>query len=219
MNLNLEESLSIEVRFNNDSSNVIRESGGLLNSNLESINFEKPNFIGESLHIQLHAPEKLKIVLVGDQGVGKTSLIHKLKYDIFNPLAKSPNGYEITLMDFQSNEKNYLLQFWDNNMEEKYEKIIRAFYKDANILLVCFDLSNKISFDNIENYLDIAKNYITSNCSAFLIGTKKDINPSQVSQQEIEKICNRERIPIFKVSLLNNDKGLAELLKKLIKSK
>ena len=216
MNFNLEESVPIEIRFEHDLINPITESG-LLNSNLESINFDKPNFIDESLHIKLHAPEKLKIILVGDHGVGKTSLIYRLKYDLFDPFSKSPNGYEVTLKDFQLHEKNYSLQFWDYNIEEKYEKIIKAFYRDANIIFLCFDLSNFLSFENIENYLEIAKTYINSNCSAFLIGTKKDIFPLIVSNEEIEKICTKEKISFFELSAIK-DSNCDEFLRKVIKS-
>lgn len=216
MNLNMEESVPIEIRFEHDLINPVTESG-LLNSNLESINFDKPNFIDESVHIKLHAPEKIKIILVGDHGVGKTSLIYRLKYDLFDPLAKSPNGYEVTLKDFQLHEKNYTLQFWDYNVEEKYEKVIKAFYRDANIILFCFDLSNLLSLENIDNYLEIAKTYINSNCSAFLIGTKKDVIPLVVSKEEIEKICNREKIQFFELSAIN-DSNCDEFLKKVIRS-
>lgn len=216
MNLNIEESVPIEIRFEHDLINPITESV-LLNSNLESINFEKPNFIDESVHIKLHAPEKLKIIVVGDHGVGKTSLIYRFKYDLFDPFAKSPNGYEVTLKDFQLHEKNYSLQFWDYNLEEKYEKIIKAFYRDANIILFCFDLSNLISFENIENYIEIAKSYINSNCSAFLIGTKKDVLPLIVSKEEIEKICAKEKIPFFELSA-RIDGDCDEFLRKVIRS-
>ena len=93
-----------------------------------------------------------KIILIGSSSVGKTSLCHTIKGEMFNsriPITIGVDYMEIKLERTKIGEKIptiYNIQLWDTAGHESYHSITRSYYRGSNIILMCFDLTNRKSF-------------------------------------------------------------------------
>ena len=111
-----------------------------------------------------------KVVLIGDSGVGKTSIITRFVRDEFI-------SDEVPTIFASYSEKNIILgdngekikfHIWDTAGQEKYRSIGKIFYKDANAAVLVYDITNIKSFDEIKNFwYDEIKKYIKENTNKF----------------------------------------------------
>ncbi|GFY54776.1 rho-related protein racC [Trichonephila inaurata madagascariensis] len=130
-------------------------------------------------------PRNLKLTVVGDKGVGKTCLLKSYVYRSF------PEGpYISTVFPFLPDEEyvyskaiDYsgtplLLAMWDRVYSKKEDDFIRSLqYDQTNIFLLCFDLTDKISFENVFSIWNPEVKRYCPKANCFLVGLKKDLSP------------------------------------------
>ncbi len=92
----------------------------------------------------------LKIVLVGDSGVGKTNLLSRFTRNSFDSNTRNTIGVDFSAMELIIKGKSVKVQFWDTAGQEKYRAIASAYYKNAHGAIIVYDIANKGSFDNIK---------------------------------------------------------------------
>lgn len=124
-------------------------------------------------YIQYH--HILKITLIGDCGVGKTSIISKFTDTIFSKLYFPTIGVDFTQKVIKVNNTGVKIQLWDTSGQELFKAIRINYYKGICFILLVFDLSDFMSFNNLIYWLDEIKKHC-ENYYIFLIGTKKDID-------------------------------------------
>ena len=95
-----------------------------------------------------------KVVLIGETRVGKTNIINRYIANTFSSIF-TPSlcaSYIKKVVDFE--EYNYSIKFeiWDTAGQEKYRALAKVFYKDAEICILVYDVSNKKSFEELKNY-------------------------------------------------------------------
>ena len=97
--------------------------------------------------------QTVKVVLVGEAGTGKTSIIQKYCKDVFQESTNSTLGssHETKVIRL-SNQKELKLNIWDTAGQEAFRSVNKIFYKDANIVVLVYDITNRESFDEIVNY-------------------------------------------------------------------
>ena len=96
-----------------------------------------------------------KVVLLGESGVGKTSIISRFIHDIFNKevLTSTSSSFvskEIVFKEYQNQAINFVI--WDTAGQEKYRSLTKLFYKDSSIIILVYDITNEASFNEIKNY-------------------------------------------------------------------
>ena len=96
---------------------------------------------------------KLKLVVVGDSGVGKTNLIKRFVNNSFNSNSKATVGVEFLAKSFKINNQIFKIEIWDTAGQERYKSITAAYYKGAKGALVVYDITSKISFENIDKWM------------------------------------------------------------------
>ena len=98
-------------------------------------------------------PINIKVVLIGEAGVGKTSIIMRYITNIFNPrqLATQGASYVSKIVEINKNQK-VKFELWDTAGEEKYRAIARVFYQNASVCILVYDITRKSSFDEIKNF-------------------------------------------------------------------
>ena len=98
-------------------------------------------------------PINIKVVLIGEAGVGKTSIIMRYITNIFNPrqLATQGASYVSKTVEITKNQK-VKFELWDTAGEEKYRAIARVFYQNASVCILVYDITRKSSFDEIKNF-------------------------------------------------------------------
>ncbi|NVM03478.1 MAG: GTP-binding protein [Candidatus Helarchaeota archaeon] len=130
----------------------------------------------------------IKIVLVGDEEVGKTSIIIKYVKNRFTEDYKPTLGADFAVKKLKFNEKKVKLYLWDIGGQKQFKNLHKYYYEGANLFLLVFDLTSYKTFENAINIWteDIKNNYDT--IPIILVGNKFDLeNERQVLFEEIEK--------------------------------
>ena len=95
-----------------------------------------------------------KVVLIGESGVGKTSIISRYMTDSFNPAIGSTPGANFTTKTVFMEKENQSIKYeiWDTAGQERYRALAKVFYKNAAICILVYDITRKSSFDELKNY-------------------------------------------------------------------
>lgn len=142
----------------------------------------------------------LKVVLVGDGGVGKTTYVRRLSpykgqrqtLAPFEPKYVATLGVEVHPVDYAG----VRLNMWDTAGQEKFGGLRDGYYVQAECGMVCFDLTSKLSFKNAMGWAESLARYTTK---LVLIGFKSDLQ-ARVSQEEIHAFTAATGIPYFALS-------------------
>lgn len=151
----------------------------------------------------------LKIVIVGDSGVGKSQLANKYANNEFNINSKSTIGVDIYSKIVTIDNENIKLQLWDTAGQERYRCITEAYYRGTKGIIFCFSICDKKSFENLNIWITTAKKYIDDNTLVAIVGTKTDLEHlREISSNEAKKFANN--IDYHEVSALTG-KGISEM--------
>ncbi|MHA1791594.1 MAG: Rab family GTPase [Promethearchaeota archaeon] len=145
-----------------------------------------------------------KIIVIGDNSVGKTSLIYryahgKMKFDTLPTL-----GVSITYNDVDLKTANITIRLavWDLGGQKSFKRIRKNYYLGAKGAILMYDISNKQSFENLEKWLEEKKQF-AGDCTTVLIGNKSDLEDRrQVSREEALDFANKYYLPFTETSAL-----------------
>ena len=133
----------------------------------------------------------LKIVLIGDSGVGKTNLLSRFTRDQFNPDSKSTIGVEFATKTLEVEGKTVKAQIWDTAGQERYRAITSAYYRGAIGALLLYDISASLTFNSLSRWLQELRENADSNIVVMLVGNKCDL-------QELRAVSTDEGIGFSK---------------------
>ena len=128
---------------------------------------------------------KLKVVIVGDSGVGKSNLIKRFTSNEFNANSKATVGVEFLSKSYKINDKIFKIEMWDTAGQERYKSITSAYYKGAKGALLVYDTTSGQSFENISKWLSEIKEKTNKETKLILIGNKIDLKDSKVVSTEL----------------------------------
>src|SRR5437899_8952112 len=97
---------------------------------------------------------QLKLLLLGDSGVGKTSLLAKFTEDVFTPSYISTIGIDFKIKTLEINDKIVKLNLWDSAGQERFRSITKAYYRGCHGLLLVYDLTDLRSFENVAHWIE-----------------------------------------------------------------
>ena len=128
-----------------------------------------------------------KVIVIGNSGVGKSSLSLRATQDIFKEDFISTIGFEFYSFYLKINDKTIKLQIWDTCGQEIYRSIISGFYRSTELAIIVFSVVDRKSFEDIEEWVKQLKTHGTPDCKIFLIGNKIDLQNRMVSSEEAIK--------------------------------
>lgn len=143
---------------------------------------------------------KYKVILTGSSSVGKTSLCNNIRGFMFNkriPITIGVDFMKIELKDpDKKNEEKYEIHLWDTAGHENFRSITKSFYRNSQIVLLCFDLTNRKSFVELNMWIDEVNSTITDPAYLCLLGLKSDLE-SIISEEEIIAFLEKNLITTF----------------------
>jgi small GTP-binding protein len=146
----------------------------------------------------------LKIVLIGDSGVGKTNLLARFTRDQFNPDSKSTIGVEFATKTLQVEGKTVKAQIWDTAGQERYRAITSAYYRGAIGALLLYDVSASLTFQSLSRWLQELRENADSNIVVMLVGNKCDLTELRaVSTDEGVGFAKSENLLFIETSALD----------------
>lgn len=118
----------------------------------------------------------VKIVFLGDSGVGKTSIIHYWSNGARLETTEPTVGAAFTNREFNYNGKTYQLLVWDTAGQEQYHAIAPMYYRSASIAIVVYDVTSYNSFRSIERWITELKDHTMENAVIMVVGNKTDLS-------------------------------------------
>ena len=149
----------------------------------------------------------LKVVVVGDSGVGKTCLLIRFIRDLWDEDSQPTLGVEFMTKIVQTEKHRIQLQLWDTAGQELFRSVTRGYYRGSAGALLVFDLTNRDSFENINRWLQDVKDVARSDVVTLLIGNKSDLcaDKRQVTKEEAEEFAKQHNMQYFETSAKTGD--------------
>mmetsp|Transcript_44724 Transcript_44724/g.101265 ORF Transcript_44724/g.101265 Transcript_44724/m.101265 type:complete len:124 (-) Transcript_44724:531-902(-) len=115
---------------------------------------------------------RLKVLLIGNSEVGKSALALRFAQDAFPSLYRSTVGVDIKIHTLEIEGKRIKLQIWDTAGQVRVRQIAASYYEGSDAIFICFDVTKRKSFNNLQYWMDDVKAYAAENVRVFLVATK-----------------------------------------------
>ncbi|KAI8368509.1 ras-related protein rab-like protein-6A [Blakeslea trispora] len=131
---------------------------------------------------------KYKLVFLGEQSVGKTSLITRFMYDTFDNTYQATIGIDFLSKTMYLEDKTVRLQLWDTAGQERFRSLIPSYIRDSSVAVIVYDISNRQSFINTSKWIDDVRAERGEEVIIVLVGNKSDLNDKrEVTVEDAEK--------------------------------
>jgi Ras-related protein Rab-2A len=151
---------------------------------------------------------QFKIIMIGDSGVGKSSMVHRFVNNKFIDLTDITIGVDFGVRIIDINNVPIKLHIWDTAGQEQFRSITRQYFKDAAGVILCYDVTYRKSFENIVKWLDAVKEE-TANCVIKLVGTKCDLdNKRTVGIMEARRYAQENNMLFEEVSSKKSNENI-----------
>ncbi len=159
-----------------------------------------------------------KVVLLGESGVGKTSIIKQFTKHAFDEEMESSISSQFSSKTISIPDTNKAIRFdlWDTAGQEKYRSLAKIFYKDAKVIIFVFDMTLKTSFEALQNYwYDQVKQNCKEDSIFALVGNKLDLyNYIQMKENEAKEWADSVEAIYCETSAKTNE-GIDDLFEKI----
>jgi Ras-related protein Rab-18 len=164
---------------------------------------------------------KLKLILIGDSGVGKTSLLNRYMGEQFIPNQPCTINADFKIKSIRIDELTFAeIIIWDTCGQERYRSMTRQYFQDAHGIILVYDVCDKRSFADLNIWLEeIKKNSIKENISIILCGNKIDLKFRNTSFEEASTFAKNNDILYCETSSkegFNIETAFEKLIKDII---
>ena len=167
-----------------------------------------------------------KVLLIGDSGVGKSSILSRFVDEIYTDVYISTVGVDFKIKTIDLHNQICKIQVWDTAGQERFKSITSVYYKGANGCIIVYDITDKKTFENVYTWISELERYGPEKIPILLVGNKSDMEKKrEVSELEGFSLAKELNIEFMETSAKNNlniDMGftfLTELIKKRQMSK
>ena len=169
--------------------------------------------------------QKCQFIIIGDATVGKTSILSRFSDGTFSTNYLATVGLENITKDEVIDDKTIRIKIWDTAGQERYKSLAKSFYRNAEGVILVYDVTNLETYENLKFWLESIKNNMESDMSEIpiiIIGNKIDCDEREVKREEAEKFWKDQGYPYFETSAKtgeNIDMTIKYLVKKVINIK
>ena len=163
---------------------------------------------------------KFKIVFLGDQSVGKTSIINRFIYDTFEDVYQATIGIDFLSKPVYVDDKTIRLQLWDTAGQERFKSLIPSYVKDSSVAVICYDITSPDTFKSVKTWVENARSMRGEEVVIFIAGNKSDLADQRgVSEEEGESLAQELGASFYETSAKTGENVRTlfdDLAKKLI---
>jgi len=146
-----------------------------------------------------------KLLLIGDSGVGKSSLLLRFADDTFTESYISTIGVDFKIRTVQLEGKTVKLQIWDTAGQERFRTITSSYYRGAQGIIIVYDVTDKDSFNNVKQWLHEIDRYASEDVKKLLVGNKSDLDDKrETTYAEAEEEAKNLRMQFLETSAKNS---------------
>ena len=166
-----------------------------------------------------------QILVIGDSSVGKTSIISRYANGTFKEEYLATVGLDYYSKDEMFDNKTIQVKLWDTAGQERFQSLTQNYFRNAEGVLLTYDITNSDSFDNLKNWIDsIKKNMEGKNIfiPVIIIGNKIDMEDSrEIEKEAAQKFSKENNYKYFETSAKTGegvDKAIRELVSQILKN-
>ena len=169
--------------------------------------------------------QKCQLLIIGDSTVGKTSILSRFTNGIFNSNYLATVGLDSFTKDEIIDDKTIRIKIWDTAGQERYKSLTKGFFRNAEGVMLVYDVTNSETYENLKFWLQSIKNNTSPDMGEIpiiLIGNKIDCEDREVKVEEAENFWKEQGYPYFETSAKtgeNIDNTIKYLVKKVINIK
>ena len=158
-----------------------------------------------------------QFLLLGDTEVGKTCLINRYTNGVFKEEYTSTVGIDFYTKPEEINNKTVQVKIWDTVGQERFRALTPSFLRNAEGVVIVFDVTSQESFDNVKGWINSVKSNIGENVIPIIIvGNKIDMeNMREISKEDGNKIASENGYKYFETSA-KTGKGVDEAFKEIV---
>lgn len=161
----------------------------------------------------------IKIILLGESTVGKTSLINVYHGDPFSEIIASNSHSSFISKKMTINGNNYDIQIWDTAGQERYRSVNKIFIKDSHIVIFVYDITNRSSFLESKFWTKYVEELLGKDLTIGIAANKIDLYETKgesVSKEEGKKLAEEQKALFKQTSAKKDRKGFEDFINKLI---
>ncbi|XP_061900291.1 ras-related protein Rab-41 isoform X4 [Entelurus aequoreus] len=144
---------------------------------------------------------KFKLVFLGEQSVGKTSLITRFMYDSFDNTYQATIGIDFLSKTMYLEDRTIRLQLWDTAGQERFRSLIPSYIRDSAAAVVVYDIANLNSFQQTSKWIDDVRTERGSDVIIMLVGNKTDLaDKRQITTEEGEQRAKELNVMFIETS-------------------
>jgi len=148
---------------------------------------------------------QIKLLMIGDSGVGKTCLLLRYANDSFSPTFITTIGIDFKIKNVEIDSKRIKLQIWDTAGQERFRTIATSYFRGAQGILLVYDVTDRRSFESIRNWVSQIQQHADVHVNKILIGNKCDmLDEKVVSTEEGQKLAKEFGIDFWEASAKND---------------
>lgn len=145
-----------------------------------------------------------KLLLIGDSGVGKTSVLFRFSDDAFNSTFISTIGIDFKIRTIELGDKKIKLQIWDTAGQERFRTITTAYYRGAMGILLVYDITNEKSFENIKTWIKNIEQHASADVEKMILGNKCDMEDKRkITTAQGEQLAKEYNVKFMETSAMN----------------
>ena len=161
---------------------------------------------------------EIKLILLGESGVGKTSIIKRYYEDTFNPDQESTLSTNFATKDLVINNKKIKLNLWDTIGQEKYRSLSTYFLKETEIVILVYSIISRKSFNELNYWYNLFVDNLGKNIILGVIGNKCDlISKQEVSDKEGIEYAKKHNALFAQISVKENKIGIDAFIDNIIR--
>ena len=163
---------------------------------------------------------EIKAILLGNSGVGKTNIINTCVGLNFESGNNPTSSGSFVSKNIKLKDKSYIINLWDTAGQERYKSITKIFLKKSEIVFFVYDITDKKSFNDLQDWIDICKEMIENEYVGAIIGNKIDLYMNeQVNEDEALKFAESKGLLFKLISAKKEPKVFETFLKELIEER
>lgn len=148
----------------------------------------------------------VKVLLLGDTAVGKTSLLVQFCESKFEANFITSIGVDFKWKTFERDGRKLRLEIWDTAGQERFRTITPAYYRSAMGVVIVYDITDRKTFENVKFWVEQLGQHGAKDVQRILVGNKKDLSGSRkVTTEEGQKLASDFGIRFFEASAKDND--------------
>ena len=160
--------------------------------------------------------DEFKVILVGEIGTGKTSLINAAIGLQFQDQMVSTTTNSIMNKIMNIDGKSYTINLWDTIGQEKYRSLTKIFMKDANIIIFVYDITQLKSFQELNFWFEFSKDIISEDAVVGVVGNKSDLYMNEVVKEEDARKLAKDFKYEFELTSAKTPAIFCKFLEKLV---